>query len=84
MEDITELVRSRASSLEMTQIARVGLLEEQRDNASDVRIRRMRESQIETAKLDYDRRVQELTLAAQRVDIIAEAVAFGVLVVKGE
>ena len=43
----------------------------------------MRESQIETAKRDYERRKAELRQAAEQGDIIAEAVAFGVLVVKG-
>ncbi|MFA5684651.1 MAG: SNF2-related protein [Lysobacteraceae bacterium] len=83
IEAIAELARSRITSLEATHAARLALLEEQRDTASDPRIRRMRESQIESANRDYERRADELTRAAQQGDIIAEAVAFGVLVTEG-
>lgn len=83
IEEVTEVARSRITSLETTHAARLALLEEQRDTATDARIRRMRESQIETAKRDYERRADELTRAAQQGDIIAEAVAFGVLVAEG-
>jgi hypothetical protein len=57
------------------------LLEEQRDQANDERIRRMRESQIDTARLDFERRSSELADAPARADIVAEAIAFGVLAV---
>ncbi|HBP0660895.1 TPA: DEAD/DEAH box helicase family protein [Pseudomonas aeruginosa] len=83
IEEVAEVARSRITSLEITHAARLALLEEQRDTATDARIRRMRESQIETAKRDYERRADELTRAAQQGDIIAEAVAFGVLVTEG-
>lgn len=83
IEEVAEVARSRIASLEATHAARLALLEEQRDTATDSRIRRMRESQIETAKRDYERRTDELTRAAQQGDIIAEAVAFGVLVAEG-
>lgn len=84
IEEAAEVARSRMSSLETTHAARLMLLEEQRDNATDARIRRMRESQIETAKRDYERRADELKKAAAQGDIIAEAVSFGVLVVEGK
>lgn len=83
IEQVVEVARSRITSLETTHAARLALLEEQRDTATDARIRRMRESQIETAKRDYERRAVELTRAAQQGDIIAEAVAFGVLISEG-
>jgi hypothetical protein len=66
----------------MTHEARVALLEEQRDQANDERIRRMRESQIDTARLDFERRSSELADAPTRADVVAEAIAFGVLVVE--
>ena len=43
----------------------------------------MRRSQIETAEVDYERRVQELDKAMERADIIAEPVAYGILDVEG-
>jgi len=82
IEDIAETVRSRVSSLETTHAARITLLEEQRDSTSDPRIRRMRESQLKTVKQDYKRRLQELNIATERGDIMAEAVAFGVIIAK--
>jgi len=83
IEEVAVVARSRIASLQTTHAARLALLEEQRDTATDARIRRMRESQMETAKRDYERRTDELTRAAHQGDIIAEAVAFGVLVIKG-
>lgn len=82
IEEVQEVARSRIASLKASHLARLGLLEEQRDAATDSRIRRMRESQIETANRDYERRNVELGRAAQRGDIIAEAVAFGVMIVE--
>lgn len=84
IEQVGNISRARLASLDTTDAARVALLEEQRDSATDARIRRMRESQIEAAKRDYERRAAELKLAAEQGDIIAEAVAFGVLVVEGK
>jgi len=81
IQEVTEVARSRMTSLETSHAARLAQLEEQRDTATDARIRRMRESQIETAMRDYERRTDDLNRAAQQGDIIAEAVAFGVLVV---
>lgn len=82
IDELTEVARSRITSLETTHTARLALLEEQRDAATDSRIRRMRDSQIETANRDYERRRDELSMTAQRGDIIAEAVAFGVMIVE--
>lgn len=83
IEQVTQTTQIRLASLDTTHNARITLLEEQRDNASDVRIQRMKESQIETAQRDYERRVDELAKAPQQGDILAEAVAFGILLVEG-
>lgn len=82
MEQLGHVAQSRLASLDTTHTARVALLEEQRDTATDARIRRMRESQIEAANRDYEQRAAELKQAAEQVDIIAEAVAFGVLLIQ--
>jgi len=84
IEQVTQTANSRLASLKTSQSARLAMLEEQRDQANDPRIRRMREAQIEAAKRDFDRRAEELWNAPRRADILAEAVAFGVLVVHGE
>lgn len=82
IEQVTQTANSRLASLDTTHKARLALLEEQRDQATESRIRRMRESQIESAKRDYERRAEELKNAPGQVDVIAEAVAFGVLIVE--
>jgi hypothetical protein len=82
VEQVSQVAGSRLASLRVTHEARIALLEEQRDQASDDRIRRMRESQIDTARLDFERRSAELGEAQLRADVVAEPVAFGVLVIE--
>ncbi len=84
IEYVTQTTLARLASLNTTHAARIVLLDEQRDSASDARIRRMKESQIETARRDYERRADELKIAPGQADVIAEAVAFGVLMVEEE
>jgi len=83
IEQIGHVSQSRLASLDTTHAARIALLEEQSDTATDARIRRMRGSQIEAANRDYERRAAELRQSAEEVDIIAEAVVFGTLTVIG-
>jgi ATP-dependent helicase HepA len=83
IEEIAMMAASRLASLETSHRARMALIEDQLHAASDSRILRMRESQLETARKDYERREVEIKNAAQQGDIIAEPVAFGVLVVRG-
>jgi ATP-dependent helicase HepA len=73
----------RRESLTTSHRARMSLLEEQLKQASDERIRRMRQSQIAAAEADYARHLQELEIAMERADIVAQAVAYGVLTVEG-
>jgi hypothetical protein len=75
-----DLVAYRRESLSTSHQARLALLQEQLTQATDEKLRRMRRSQIDAAQADYERRVQELDRAMERVDIIAEPVAYGVLV----
>lgn len=75
-----ELVAYRRESLSTSHRARMALLQEQLSQASDEKLQRMRRSQIDAAQADYERRVQELDRAMERADIIAEPVAYGVLI----
>lgn len=84
LEEIVELARTRMASLKTSHTARLTLLEEQCDAAVDSRIRRMRESQIEAAMRDYERRMDDLQKVAKQGDIVAEAVVFGLLIVEAE
>ncbi len=82
IEQVSQVAAARLASLRVTHEARVALLEEQRDRANEERIRRMRESQIDTARLDFERHSSELTDAPARADVVAEVIAFGVLAVE--
>jgi hypothetical protein len=57
----------------------MALLGEQLEKASDKNIQRMRQSQIGRAEADYNRRVEELDRAEEKVDIVAKPVAYGIL-----
>jgi ATP-dependent helicase HepA len=82
IEQVQQGTLSRLASLDTTHAARLAVLEEQRDAAADTRIRRMRESQIEAANRDYERRAMALQKAPDQADMMSEAVAFGVLIVE--
>ena len=74
-----ELAAYRRESLSTSHKARIALLEEQLEQATDENIQRMRQSQIAAAEADFKRRTQELDSAMERADVIAEPVAYGIL-----
>jgi len=74
-----ELAQYRRESLTTSHRARIALLKDQLAQAADEKIRRMRQSQIDTAEADYARRIKELDIAMERADITAQPVAYGVL-----
>ena len=74
-----QIVEYRRESLKTSHAARLALLREQLNQASDEKIHRMRQSQIASAEADYARRMQELDEATSRADITAQVVGFGVL-----
>ncbi len=77
-----KLSQYRSESLGTSHRARISLLEEQLGQARDDKIRRMRQSQIDTAEADYARRIQDLEIAKERADVTAKPVAYGVLIVE--
>lgn len=86
-EHIESVIRSaevRLASLKASHQARVALLEEQRDQATDARIRRMKEGQIEAANRDYERRRSDLERVAGQAEIVADPVVLGVLYVENK
>jgi len=76
-----EMVEQRVQSLRVSHQARCALLGDQVQAATNAKIRRMKESELARAELDYDRRIAELQDAAQRADIHAVPVVYGVLTV---
>lgn len=82
IESVTQSAEIRMASLKASHQARVALLEEQRDQATDARIRRMKEGQLEAANRDFERRSGELSRVAGQAEIVAEAAVLGVLCVE--
>ena len=58
------------------------MLEEQLKQASNEKIKKMRQSQITAAEADYARHIQDLDIAMERADVTAGPVAYGVLIVE--
>jgi hypothetical protein len=79
-----ELAEFRRESLSTSHRARIALLEEQLDQATNEKIQKMRQAQISAAEADYGRRIQDLDIAMERADVIAEPVAYGVIHVYGD
>jgi len=79
-----ELAEYRRESLTTSHRARISLLDEQLSQATDEKIRRMRQSQIDAAEADYARRIQELDIAMERAEVISEPVAYGVINIVGD
>ena len=74
-----ELARYRRESLATSHKARISLLNEQLNQATNDKIQKMRQSQIDAAEVDYARHSQELDIAMERADITAKTVADGII-----
>jgi superfamily II DNA or RNA helicase len=77
-----EWAEFRRESLTTSHRARIALLEEQLKQAGNEKIQKMRQSQISAAEADYARRIQDLDIAMERADVIAEPVAYGILIIE--
>lgn len=74
----------RLASIESSHAARLRLLREQFAKATDDRIRRMHQAQIEGATEDRQRRVEQVGRAKDAIDVQAQLVAFGIIRVSPE
>ena len=77
------LAAFRRESLTTSHRARVELLGEQLRQATSANIRRMKQSEIDNAEVDFNRRIGELNDAMARAEITQEPVAYGILEVEG-
>jgi ATP-dependent helicase HepA len=76
--------RSQIASLSTSHQARVSLLEDQIADATDDRIRRMRESELRRLEEDFQARRDRLLAAIDRSDIVATTLCIGAIeVVRG-
>ena len=78
-ERIAQIINYKRESLKKSHQARINLYTEQLNRVKDERIQRMRQAQIDNAEAEFQRRLEELTEAASKADIVANKVAFGVL-----
>lgn len=74
-----EIVNYQKESLKISHHARLALLKEQYAQASNDKIRKMHESQIASADVDYTRHIKELDKALTKADIKTEPVVWGIL-----
>ena len=79
MAENRELVQHREQSLTVSHRARCKLLEDQIDNATNAKIRRMKEAELHRANVDYQHRSAELQRLADSADIHAALVVEGLL-----
>lgn len=82
-QETQKMAEHRRESLSTSHRARIARLKEQLDQATNEKIQIMRQSQIAVAEADYDRRIQELDIALEKVDILTNPVAYGVIHVSG-
>lgn len=76
-------IEYKQASLKTSFDARLLLLKDQLNAATNDKIKRMKSSQIQTAELDFARRYQELDLATERTDINTKLIVYGILKVVG-
>ncbi len=78
------IARARLESLTTSHNARLSLIQEQLSAATNEKIRRMKQSEINNAEADYEHRVKKLHNAGDKADIIAQSIAFGTIeILKG-
>lgn len=76
------LVEYRLESLKTSHRARLAMLEERVNQATEDRIRRMKLAQVITAESDFERKCKELEEAKKSADLQAEPIAHGVIVLR--
>lgn len=74
----------RRESLTTSHRGRVAMLEDRLAQATNEKIRRMRQGQLSNAEADYQRRLAELDEAVKKADLNAEPVAYGVVILTRE
>lgn len=74
----------RRESLTTSHRGRVAMLEDRLVQATNEKIRRMRQGQLSNAEADYQRRLAELDEAVKKADLNAEPVAYGVVILGSE
>ncbi|MGE0082798.1 MAG: helicase-related protein [Desulfococcaceae bacterium] len=74
-----QIANYRKESLNTSHKARLNLIREQFSQATNEKIRKMRQAQMDNAEADYGRRIQEIDAAIAKADIVASVVGFGII-----
>jgi ATP-dependent helicase HepA len=78
-----ELAEHRVQSLTASHRARCRIIEDQVNRATNEKLRLMKESELARASADFDRRIEDLHIAAASSDIGTTPVVFGAITVTG-
>ncbi|MEI7775024.1 MAG: helicase-related protein, partial [Verrucomicrobiota bacterium] len=76
-----EMVACQKASLETSHRARAANLEEMITKSGNEKIRLMRTVELQNAKTDFRRRIDQLDLAASQADILSQQIARGVITI---
>jgi len=79
-----EICSFRRESLETSHRGRVNIISDQIANATNDKIRRMKQAQLNNTQADFGRKIEELKKAETVSDIYARPVVFGVIKVEGD
>ena len=82
IQNNNRMIAFRTESLKTSHNARMNQLNDLLSRAENDKIKRMKISQIESAKADFQRRMKDIEDAKAKADIISEPVAFGVIIVE--
>jgi ATP-dependent helicase HepA len=79
-----EICSYRRESLETSHRGRVNVISDQIVNATNDKIRRMKQAQLYNTQAEFERQIEELQKAATISDIYARPVVFGIIKVEGD
>lgn len=82
-EETAQLAVYRRESLRVSHTARMSQLQEALARATNEKIRRIPLGEIRNAEADFERRQREVDQAESGADIVATAVAYGLMIVEG-
>ena len=74
----------RRESLETSHQGRVNIISDQLAGATNDKIRRMKQAQLNNTQAEFERKIEELQKAETISDIYARPVVFGVIKVEGD
>lgn len=78
-QQIINLAKFKEQSLKASHKGRMAMLKEQLRSATEEKIRRMRQAQIDSAVRDFDHRSEELRKASEQADITTERIMVGTI-----